>query len=139
MIHVSPWVFWAVLVVIPWGILGLFQKLSTKFISAESAMIWSVVGFLLMLPWLHSDSPLAKYSTGNLIWGVLGGGVNAVGGWALYAAMKKGGKASVVIPLTALYPVVVVIVAPALLHEPISLLQGIGLLFALTAIVLLST
>lgn len=138
MIHLPPWLFWAVLVLIPWGIVGLLQKLSTNFISAESSMIWSVVGFLLMLPWLYSEAPLASYSTRSLMWALLAGGVNAVGGWALFTAMKNGGKASIVTPLTGLYPLVVVIVAPILLHESINWLQGVGLLCALTAAVLLS-
>jgi transporter family protein len=42
-------------------------------------------------------------------------------------------------PLTALYPLVVVVVAPVLLHESITFLQGIGVACALTAVVLLST
>lgn len=64
---------------------------------------------------------------------------NALGAWALFAAMKSGGKASIVAPLTALYPLVVVLVAPVILHESINLLQGAGVVCALIAVVLLST
>src|SRR5262245_8798652 len=41
------------------------------------------------------------------------------GGWALLAAMKHGGKASIVVPFTALYPLVTVSLAPFLLDEAI--------------------
>jgi transporter family protein len=62
-----------------------------------------------------------------------------VGAWALLAAMENGGKASIVVPLTALYPLVMVLASPLILHESISLLQGVGVLSALIAVVLLST
>ena len=64
---------------------------------------------------------------------------NALGAWALFAAMKSGGQASIVSPLTALYPLVVVLIAPVVLRESVTLLQGIGVLCALAAVVLLST
>jgi len=65
--------------------------------------------------------------------------LNAIGAWALLAAMKHGGKASIVVPLTALYPLVVVLTAPIILHESISFFQGLGVISALIAVVLLST
>jgi transporter family protein len=74
-----------------------------------------------------------------LTWALLSGVFNALGAWALFAAMRSGGKASIVSPFTALYPLVVVLIAPLLLHESISLLQGLGVVCALTAVVLLST
>jgi transporter family protein len=53
--------------------------------------------------------------------------------------MKSGGKASIVAPFTALYPIVVVLLAPFVLHESITFLQTIGILCSLIAVVLLST
>jgi transporter family protein len=52
--------------------------------------------------------------------------------------MKSGGKASIVTPFTALYPLVVVFLAPLVLHESITILQGVGIVCALIAVVLLS-
>ena len=45
--HVPPWFWYAVVTLVAWGIVGLLQKLSTNYISAESSLIWLVVGFLL--------------------------------------------------------------------------------------------
>jgi uncharacterized membrane protein len=56
----------------------------------------------------------------------------------LLAAMKNGGKASVVVPLTALYPLVVVLAAPVVLGESITRRQGIGVICALIAVTLLN-
>jgi transporter family protein len=134
-----PWFWFAVVILLAWGVVGLLQKLSTNHLSAESSLIWLVAGFLLLQPLLYSGPSLFDHSTLSLAWGLLSGVLNALGSWALFAALKNGGKASIVAPFTALYPLVVVLVAPMLLHESISLLQGLGVLCALVAVVLLST
>jgi uncharacterized membrane protein len=73
------------------------------------------------------------------MWALMSGVLNALGAWALLAAMKSGGKASVVAPFAALYPLPVALVAPLVFHESITPIQGVGVLCALVAVVLLST
>ena len=102
--HVAPWFWFAAITLIAWGIVGLLQKLSTNYISAESSLIWLVVGFLLLEPLLYPGKAVLHYSGWNLMWALLSGILNALGAWALFAAMKSGGKASIISPLTALYP-----------------------------------
>jgi bacterial/archaeal transporter family protein len=136
--HFSPWLLYAAITLISWGIVGLLQKLSTNYISAESSLIWLVVGFLLMEPLLYPGSAVFHYSAWNLTWALLSGVLNALGAWALFAALKSGGKASIVAPLTALYPLVVIILVPFVLHESITKLQLAGVGCALIAVVLLS-
>jgi transporter family protein len=122
-----------------WGGVGLLQKLSTNYISAESALIWLVVGYALLLPWLYPGRVLFTYSHRSLILILLSAVLNTLGGWALLAAMRSGGKVSIVVPFTALYPLIVILTAPIVLHESITLLQGTGVLCALMAVFLLST
>jgi transporter family protein len=102
-------------------------------------MIWLAVGFMVLLPWLIPGSRLLDYSLRSILWGLASGVLNALGAWALLAAMRSGGKASIVAPFTALYPLVVVIAAPLVLNESVSLVQGVGVLCALVAVVLLSS
>jgi drug/metabolite transporter (DMT)-like permease len=52
--------------------------------------------------------------------------------------MKCGGKASIVSPFCALYPLPVVFLAPFVFHEKVTLIEAIGVLCALIAVVLLS-
>jgi transporter family protein len=138
-LHVAPWFWFAAVTLVAWGIVGLLQKLSTNYISAESSLIWLVVGFLLLEPLLYPGKAVLYYSGWNLMWALLSGVLNALGAWALFAAMKSGGKASIICPVTALYPLVVVLLVPFILHESITLPQAAGVLCALTAVVLLST
>jgi transporter family protein len=133
------WFWYVIVALVTWGIAGLLQKLATNQVSAESALIWLVGGFLLLAPWMYPGSVILRYSTRKLEYALLGGVLNALGSWALFAALKSGGKASVVIPLTALYPLVVVIAALVVLHESLSGLQAVGILCGLSAVFLLSS
>jgi bacterial/archaeal transporter family protein len=129
----------AVVVLITWGIAGLLQKLSTNHLSAETALLGLVVGFFLLDPWLFPKESILMYSRHSLVVALLSSLLNALGAWALLAAMKNGGKASIVVPFTALYPLVTVALAPWVLHEDITPLQGGGIVCASIAVVLLST
>jgi bacterial/archaeal transporter family protein len=136
--HLPPWLWYSVLVLVAWGVVGLLQKLSTNYISAESSLIWLVVGFLLLEPFVYPGAAVLHYSTINLVWALLSGLLNALGALALFAALESGGKASIVAPFTALYPVIVIALVPVILHESITKLQCVGVLCALIAVVLLS-
>ena len=137
--HLPPWFWFGLVTLVSWGIVGLLQKLSTNHLSAEWALVWLAIGFFILEPWLYPGKTLFTYSTRGLAWALLSGVFNALGAWALLAALKSGGKASIVAPFTALYPIVVVFLAPFILHESISALQALGIVCALIAVVLLST
>jgi len=42
------WFWYAVIALVTWGMAGLLQKLATNHVSAESALIWLAVGFLVL-------------------------------------------------------------------------------------------
>ncbi len=132
------WLLYAVIVLVSWGVLGIYQKLATNYISAESTMIWLVVGFLLFQPFVFPDKPLSSYPTRAIVYGLLSGLFSNLGAWGLFEAMRVGGKVSIVSPFCALYPLPVALLAPLVLHESITLLQGVGIACALIAVVLLS-
>jgi transporter family protein len=138
LMNIPIWFGPAVVVLITWGIAGLLQKLSTNHISAEMALLGLVVGFFLLDPWLYPKESLLMYSSRSLVFALVSSLLNALGAWALLAAMKNGGKASIVVPFTALYPLVTVSLAPLVLNESITTLQGGGVVCALIAVVLLS-
>ena len=54
----------------------------------------------------------------------------------LYAVSK--GKVSVTVALTALYPIITILLASIILEETVNLRQSIGILFALVGILLMS-
>lgn len=137
--HLAPWLMLTILALLCFGVVGLLQKLSTDLVSAESAIVWLIVGFLLLQPLLYPGTSLFRYSPRSLLFVLGAGALNALGSWAILAAMKNGGKASVVVPLTAVYPMVVCLVAPFLLHEHITPIQSVGIACGVGAIFLLAS
>ena len=130
------WFGLAALALLFWGTAGLFQKLSTNHMSAQAALIWLTVGFCLLVPWLSPSAPISSFPVRDVALILFGGALNTLGSWALLAALERGGKASVVVPLTSLYPLVVAISAPIILRETITRIQGLGVICALGAVVL---
>ena len=138
MIHVAPWFWFVGITLLSWGVVGMLQKVSTHYISSESSLIWMVAGYLLLEPFLFPGNVLFRFSYWNLMWALTSGALNALGAWALFAAFSNGGQVSVVAPLTALYPLVVILLAPIVLHEALTGLQIAGLACSLAAVVCLS-
>ena len=132
------WLWLSALVLLSWGTLGLFQKLAMNHICAPAALIWAAAGFMLLQPLLLPARSIFEYSTMSLGWAMLNGVFNGLGFLCLMAAMRNGGKASIVEPLTALYPVFFVLLAPALLRENMKPLHAFGILFAVIGGMLLS-
>jgi transporter family protein len=135
----APWLLYTILALACFGIVGFLQKVSTDRVSAESALVWLIVGFMLLLPFIYSGPSMFQYPPRSIAYVVAGGLLNALGSWALLAAMKNGGKAAIVVPMTAVYPLLVCVVAPLLLHEHLTRAQGAGVTLGLAAILLLAS
>jgi transporter family protein len=74
-----------------------------------------------------------------IFWAAVGGGtLNGLGALTSFTALESGGKASVVISLISLYPLVTVAFAVTFLHERLTVVQTIGVGLAIVAAILLS-
>jgi len=124
--------------IVLWGINGLFMKLGTNRVSARSMVIWVTAGFVVLLPILWRGTTLSGLSTRVVAVGLIAGAVNGFGNWAVFACLEKGAKASVAIPLTALYPLCTVVLATVFLNERPTSLQWIGIALALAGGAMLS-
>ena len=133
------WVFYAAVAMVFWGITGVTQKLATNRISSELSFLWfayamiaisAVLAFAVALQW-HVQ-PLILFLS------VVGGTLNGLGALTSFKALESGGKASVVISLISLYPLLTVAFAVAVLHEKLTLAQGAGVVLAIVAAILLS-
>ncbi len=130
--------YFSLLAIVLWGIVGLLQKLGTNRISAPSLLIWLMVGFLFLLPWFMRDANLGALGKRGVFVGILAGVLNGMGSWFLFASLEKGAKASVAVPLTALYPLITVLLATVFLAETLTWLQWSGVLLALLSGAMLS-
>ena len=132
------WMVYASVAIVLWGVNGLFMKLGTNRVSARSMVIWVTAGFVVLLPVLWSGSTLAGLNARVIFVGLIAGAVNGLGNWAVFACLENGAKASVAIPLTALYPLCTVVLATAFLKERPAALQWIGIALAVAGGAMLS-
>lgn len=133
------WLGFAILALVLWGITGVTQKLSTNRISSERSFLWfcwamvALSGAVLLLVRPHS-----RLSTVVVLCSVAGGALNGLGAWTSFRALESGGKASIVISLISLYPLLTVVLAVLLLHERLTWMQSAGAVTAIAAAILLS-
>ncbi len=134
----NHWLVYVSIAIVLWGVCGLFMKLGTNRISAPSMVIWVAVGFLVMVPFLWTRNSIFGLDAKTIAIGLMGGVANGLGNWEIFASLEKGAKASVAIPLTALYPLFTIILATGLLHERPTPLQWVGIALALVGGAMLS-
>lgn len=139
MISVPPWMWFSLIALVFWGITGVTQKLATNRISSGLSFIWFAYAMIAISTVLAATVSIQWHLTGKIAAAaILGGTLNGLGALTSFTALESGGKASVVISLIALYPLVTVAIAVTFLHEHISLAQGTGVLIAIIAAILLS-
>jgi transporter family protein len=134
------WFWLSIITLVFFGMTGITQKLSTNNISFEMSFVWfcvavcvvsAAVAIFMRLDWQSLNLPLIALAA-------LGGLLNGLGALTSFAALKHGGKASVVIPIVNLYPLVTVAGVWLFLGEKLSATQIIGIVLALAAVVFLS-
>jgi uncharacterized membrane protein len=74
----------------------------------------------------------------GVLYGILNGVLAGLGGLAYFAAMEKG-KASLVGPVTSLFPLLTVVLAVLILRERMNRIQIAGIVLGMISIVILST
>ena len=132
------WMVYASVAIVLWGVNGLFMKLGTNRVSARSMVIWVTAGFLILVPFMWKATTLSGLGPRVILVGLIAGAVNGLGNWAVFACLEKGAKASVAIPLTALYPLCTVALATAFLKERPTALQWLGILVGIGTGVLMA-
>ncbi len=130
--------------IVMWGLWGFFGKFALQKGMAPTTMflaevITSAACTVPLVVVLLRNHSLAQFHTSWNVFGVLSGAGLALGLLCYYVALETT-QASLLVPLTAIYPVVSVLLSYAVLHERLSLLQWIGVVLVVGgAMLLLST
>lgn len=137
----APWMLLSILTVVLWGAWGLESKIIVDRISPWMNQVLFSIGLLPLTVFMLFSKALRRDGQKNwtganyaFVTGLLGG----TGNIALYLALGTGGKASVVVPLVGLAPLITIVLALLILKESINSIQMLGLGFALISICLLS-
>lgn len=131
----SGWLAFAMVPVALWGVGGLLQKVSTNDVSGELSTLWFLLAFipvgmvLIVLEPLRGTLP-ARDWLATIAMGFLFG----LGNLAVLQAFAREGKASIITPLTGLYPLVSIPVAIIFLGEKVTSREWVGISLALVSV-----
>ncbi|HEY6489317.1 MAG: DMT family transporter [Terracidiphilus sp.] len=135
----ARWFWYSMACVLCWGGWAFLSKLGSREIPAEPMQFVFTIGTLpvCILLLIARRFKLEKSPKG-ITYGVLNGVLSGVGGLALFAAYHTNGNTSMITVATSLYPVITVVLALAILHEHLKLVQALGLAFAAIAMIIFS-
>jgi len=138
MIPLPKWLIYSLLSLLWWGIFGFLGKVGSDRISAPQMQIFFTIGVIpvAIVCIIRLRFKIATERLGTF-YAVLMGIFAGLGSLAFFAAMKSG-KASLVAPVTSLYPALTVVLALIVLKERLNKIQVLGLFLAMVSIVILS-
>ena len=142
--RLPKWLLWSLVTIVLWGTWGLVSKVASAGMDAYVNQLLYTAGLaplLVFVAWtVHRQSGEDKRGSRahGIFWAFFTGILGGVGNIFFFQAMVAGGKASVVAPVTALFPMITVLLALIFLHERLGRVQWLGLGLAFVAIYLLS-
>lgn len=122
------WLALTLIALVFFGITGVTQKICTNNISFELSFVY----FSIAMGAVSAAVPLAvslrwsSLTAGQVALIASGGFLNGLGAYTSFAAFERGGKASVVVPIIILYPLVTVVGAWLFLKEALTAKQLCG-------------
>ena len=135
------WLIYALGALFLWGLWGVVLKLAERslngwfnvYVASNTAVIIGVV--VVAVAYRNTLTLPSKGALTALIAGALG----TLGYAFLVFSLEAGGPTAIVIPLTALYPVITAILAVFILGEKLTPIQYLGVALAVAAVILIST
>ncbi len=137
---IPPWLLYTLTAATCWGIWGVLSKGPSRELSGwmtqmlfTFALVPSVIVVCLSKKLrAGTNKPL------GLFWGFVSGLIAAAGNLCFYLALEAGAETVIAVPLTNVYPLITIFIAYFWFKERLNFIQGIGILLAIVAIILLS-
>jgi len=132
----SAWLQYALWALMFYGMWGFFPKLATLYLTSKEIIFYEIFGivFAAILTSLLLPGKIT-WSGKGVIFAVLTGLTGMIGTFFFLQALKHG-KASVVILLTSLYPMISVALAMIVLRESMTIRQMLAGALAICSLVL---
>lgn len=125
--------------IIFWGFWGFFSKLAVEKIGFHAGLYYAVTLFTFIATYLFLTNQLfpLKFGLNGILFALLAGISGGTATIFLYLLLGKN-PAGLVVAITALYPIVTLILSMIFLKETLTLTQGVGFILALVALILLN-
>jgi bacterial/archaeal transporter family protein len=122
-----------------WGLWGFLPKLAIQHIQPRSIILYEVLGAMIVagIAWFALGRfPLETHPRGALL-AIITGMLGLVATLCFTIALTRG-NVTLVVTLSALYPVVTIVLANLFLKEALTLQQMVGVGLALLAMILIA-
>lgn len=141
--RLPAWLAWSLLTIVLWGTWGLVSKIASAGEDAYMNQLLYTAGLVPLIVFVavtvhRQKRERMKGHSAGVFWAFFTGILGGLGNIAFFQALVSGGKASVVAPVTALFPMVTVLLALLFLKEKLGRTQWLGLALAFAAIYMLS-
>jgi transporter family protein len=133
----AAWLPPALVFVVASGLLGVMTKLALRELSWQEVLIWTAVVYaVISLGLLAAGRDRLTANIGDW-WGALSGGF-AAGALVLLFVALEDGEVSQVVPVTASYPVVTLVLSALVLRERVSRARVGATFLVIAGVILLS-
>ena len=135
----GAWYYSSLIALILYGVWGYWGTRASSFISPLSITFYSSLGVLIsgIVALILLDFKPGFCAKGST-YGLLHGLANGIACIFFIMALRKG-PAIPVVMITSMYPVITLILCVLFLEHELTLKQGLGMFFALTALILFAT
>ena len=135
----EQYIIFSLITLILWGLWGFGLKVASSYVDSTSLYVYSAFGsFIISIYFILTSKVILLDDPMKLFIVLFPGLIGALGSILFFNAISQG-KASVVIAITATYPLIVSILAFLILREEITLKQAFGIAFSVLGIILLSS
>ena len=132
-----PWLPPTIAYVLVAGALGVTSKLALDDLAWQDLMLWVAIGYVLSAAAAVALGPGRARRDPGTPWAMLSAAVAVCAVLALYHALAAG-EASKVVPVTASYPLVTLVLSALVLRERITRRKVGGMALVVTGVVLLT-
>lgn len=136
----KPWLFFSILTILCWACMGFFGRLAARSVPVQGVPLLSSLGGLVVFAVLVAlGFRQVKFDWQNIHYyqAILAGIIGTTGTVMFYMAIARG-EASRVVPITATYPIVTLLLALLFLGEALSVQKAVGIALAVIGICLIS-
>jgi len=134
----KTWILPASITLICWGFWAFIPKITTRYISPMSAVVYESIGALAMGVIVLAMIDFRPDVNARGIFPAILTGMLGMTGCLGFLFAVRSGKVSVVAMFTSLSPLITIALGYFVLNESITLKEGLGILSAFIAIVLFS-
>jgi transporter family protein len=132
------WQFHATIALLVWGLWAFLPKLALRAFEPRSVLVWESLGSVMVGLIVLVSLRFRVQTTPPGVFAAAVTGLCGLGGAYFFLLALERSKASIVVPLTSLYPLITLGLSVVLLKERPSPANLLGIAFALVAVILLS-